>query len=89
MNYNKKNEAGQIEEELRLAEKYGKGILNITEMQMQGYHGLTEENTYYDDGFEAVADSWEKLKAKYPYKRIGFSWHYLRPCLQLMEAESE
>ena len=32
MNYNKKNEAGQIEEELRLAEKYGKGILNITEM---------------------------------------------------------
>ncbi len=89
MNYNKKNEAGQIEEELRLAEKYGKGILNITEMQMQGYHGLTEENTYYDDGFEAVADSWEKLKAKYPYKRLGFSWHYLRPCLQLMEAKSE
>ncbi|SFH21923.1 hypothetical protein SAMN05216405_1933 [Lachnospiraceae bacterium NLAE-zl-G231] len=89
MNYNKKNEAGQIEEELRLAEKYGKGILNITEMQMQGYHGLIEENTYYDDGFEAVADSWEKLKAKYPYKRLGFSWHYLRPCLQLMEAESE
>ena len=64
MNYNKKNEAGQIEEELRLAEKYGKGILNITEMQMQGYHGPTEENTYYDDGFGAVADSWEKLKAK-------------------------
>ena len=88
MNYNKKDEAGQIEEELKLAQEYNKGIVNITEMQMQGYHGLTDENTYHDDGIEAVFDSWEKLKEQYPYRNLGFSWHYLKPCLELMETES-
>lgn len=88
MNYNKKDEAGQIEEELKLAQEYNKGIVNITEMQMQGYHGLTDENTYHDDGIEVVFDSWEKLKEQYPYRNLGFSWHYLKPCLELMETES-
>lgn len=89
MNYNKRDEAGQISAELELAREYGKGILHITEMQQPGYHNLTENNTYYEDGFEAVLGSWDKLKEQYSYKRLGFSWHYMRPCLQIMEEEAQ
>lgn len=89
MNYNKRDEAGQIQAELELAQKYGKGILHITEMQQPGYHDLTDNNTYYEEGFEAVLDSWDKLKKQYSYKRFGFSWHYMRPCLQILEEETK
>lgn len=87
MNYNKADEAGQIAVEARLAEKYRKGIIHITEMQKPGYHSLTEQNTYYYDGFDAVWESWERLRQEYPYEYLGFSWHYLKPCLHLMEKE--
>lgn len=87
MNYNKADEAGQIAVEAQLAEKYRKGIIHITEMQKPGYHSLTEQNTYYYDGFDVVWESWEQLRQEYPYKYLGFSWHYLRPCLHLMEKE--
>ena len=87
MNYDKRDEAGQIAGEMELAEKYKKGIIHITEMQKPGYHSLTEQNTYYYDGFDAVLESWERLRQEYPYEYLGFSWHYLKPCLHLMEKE--
>lgn len=87
MNYDKRDEAGQIAGEMELTEKYKKGIIHITEMQKPGYHSLTEQNTYYYDGFDAVLESWERLRQEYPYEYLGFSWHYLKPCLHLMEKE--
>lgn len=89
MNYDKTDEAGQIAVEAGLAEKYKKGIIHITEMQKPGYHSLTEQNTYYYDGFDAVWESWEQLRQEYPYEYFGFSWHYLKPCLHLMEKEEK
>lgn len=85
MNYNKNDESGQILTEVMLAEKHKKAVLNIVEMQKPGYHELTEENTYYDDGFEAVYESWERIRENYPYEGLGFSWHYLKPIIKLME----
>lgn len=84
MNYNKSDETGQILTEVALAQKHQKAVINIVEMQKPGYHELTEENTYYYDGFQAVADSWGSMKEAYPYEGLGFSWHYLKPVLKLI-----
>lgn len=85
MNYNKKDEAGQIAGERQLTEKYGKGLINITELQKPGYHELTEENTYYYDGIAGVRKSWEALRAAFPGQEPGFSWHYLDTALEIIE----
>lgn len=87
MNYNKTDEAGQIAFEVSLAEKYNKGIINIVELQQPGYHELTEAHTYYDDGIKAVFQSFRKLEKRFAYKNLGFSWHYLKPALELLERD--
>ena len=84
MNYNKNDEAGQIAFEVAAARRYNKGILHITEMQAPGYHDLTENNTYYSDGIDAASKSHQRLAQEFNYERLGFSWHYLRPLLELM-----
>jgi len=85
MNYNKKDEVGNIEGEFQLAEKYDKAIINITEMQEPGEHELTSINTYYYDGFPAVRKSWDNIRGQIRYEKLGFSWHYIEPVLELME----
>lgn len=85
MNYDKSDEAGQIFVEVLLAEKYEKGILNIIELQKPGFHELTEENTYYYDGLEAAGESFIRLKERFTYDKLGFSWHYLKPALEIAE----
>ena len=85
MNYNKKDEVGQIAEETAIVESYQKGIIHITEMQRPGVHDLTEENTYYNDGIKAVQKSWDTIKEEIKYSHLGFSWHYLKPVLQILE----
>lgn len=84
MNYDKTDEAGQISGEAELAAKYEKGIIHITEMQKPGTHELEPKNTYYQDGFEAVKKSWKHLREEIPNENMGFSWHYLKPVLELL-----
>lgn len=84
MNYDKTDEAGQIAGEAAIAARYGKGLIHITEMQKPGTHELEPHNTYYYDGFEAVKKSWEHLKEEIPNENMGFSWHYLKPVLELL-----
>ena len=88
MNYDKTDEAGQIWGEAEIAEKYGKGIIHITEMQRPGTHDLEPKNTYYEDGIEAVKESWEHLREEIPNENLGFSWHYLKPVLELLELDT-
>lgn len=85
MNYNKSDEAGQIRTEVELAKAYDKGIIHIAELQRPGSHELTEVNTYYHDGIDAVKESFEELKKEFNYPKLGFSWHYLRPVLKLLD----
>lgn len=84
MNYNKADEAGQIETEIRLAQQYEKGVINITELQRPGVWDLTSENTYYEDGMDAVRESWDRLQKAYPDAKLGFSYHYLEPAMEIM-----
>lgn len=87
MNYLKRDETGQIATEVELARRHQKAVINITEMQRPGYHELTDDNTYYNDGIDAAQESWAIIRETFNYPELGFSWHYVRPLLELMEAE--
>lgn len=89
MNYNKTDEWGQILLEAKFAQEYEKGIINITELQRPGVHSLEENNTYYNDGLQAVRQSWDEISEKFSYEKLGFSWHYLKPAIELLEREGQ
>lgn len=84
MNYYKNDkEIKHIASELELCRKYDKPIVNITEMQKPGTHGLTENNTYYHDGVEAVEEMWSEMEAYFGYEKLGYSYHYLNTMVEL------
>lgn len=87
MNYDKTDEWGQISTETGFAQKYEKTIINITELQRPGKHSLEEINTYYNDGLDAVKDSWAKIEEACEYENLGFSYHYLKTAIKLLGLE--
>lgn len=87
MNYQKKDEAGQIAFEAETAAAYGKGVIHIYELQAPGEHDLTERNTYYADGLEAVHASRERLLARFPGASLSFALHDDQALKELMRNE--
>lgn len=75
MNYNKRDEPGQIETEVSLAEEYGKPAFQIYELQPPGQYGLTENNTYYSDGLQSVQESFSALREALPYADLHMALH--------------
>lgn len=86
MNYQKADEAGQLARETELAERYGKELIQIYELQEPGDHGLTERNTYHGDGLEAVERSRASLLERYP--GLSFAYHDYPSLRALVEEES-
>ena len=85
MNYYKKGkEAAHIENELALCKKYNKRIINITETIPAGQHGLTENNTYYNDGIDAIEEMWNTLDGFFQYDKLGYSFHYLDIIIEML-----
>ena len=88
MNYYKKNkEAAHISYELELCKKYNKPIINATETIPAGQHGLTENNTYYNDGIDAIETMWNSLDGFFQYDKLGYAFHYLDIIIELLELE--
>ena len=86
MNYYKKQkEAEHIENEVELCKKYNKKITNITETIPPGLHGLTEDNTYYNDGIDAIEEMWNILDGYFQYDKLGYSFHYLDEVIKLLD----
>ena len=75
MNYFKTNEANNIKNEVNLADKYGKRVINIYELQRPGIYGLEEKNTYHHQGIEAVEKSFDKIKQEFLGKDVSISFH--------------
>ena len=85
MNYYKKDkEAEHIETEVELCKKYNKPIINITETIPPGLHGLTENNTYYHDGIDAIEEMWNTLDGYFQYEKLGYSFHWLEVIIELL-----
>lgn len=75
MNYYREKELEHMEFEVALSQKYHKKIQTIYELQAPDKYGLTDKNTYYNYGIQAVYKSYKKITEKIPYKEVGLSFH--------------
>lgn len=87
MNYQKRNEAGQIETEVALAREAGIPVTVIYELQAPGGHGLTERNTYHSDGLGAVAESFRALEARFGGDALFYALHDSRALQEVLNRE--
>lgn len=91
MNYNRRDEYGQMEEEAALAAGYGKRVICVYELQKAGSHGLTETNTYASVGMEAMFASIKKLQKSFagtnPAADLTFAVHYYEPLKEMLEEQ--
>ena len=75
MNYYRGDEAAQIETELSLARGAGKPLTVAYELQPPGSHGLTEQNTYYGLGLEAVGESYAAIVRRLGGEGLSYALH--------------
>lgn len=87
MNYYKNKEANHIKEEVALADKYGKTVINIYELQAPGQYGLEDENTYYNDGVAAIEKNFTNIKEEYYGKDIIIAFHEYNALKEVLERE--
>ncbi len=78
MNYNQKDETGQIGTEASLCRKYGKRLINIYELQEVGKYGLEESHTYREEGLPALKKSAKEVAAYYSGQTITTALHDYR-----------
>lgn len=87
MNYGRSDEAAAMEEEWALARRYGREVVCIMELAAPGRHDLTEEQTYWGEGLDALHASWEALQGRFGGEGLRFAYHYYKPLCQLLEQE--
>ncbi len=75
MNYYRGAEIKNIATEVKLASKYGKGLITIYEFKRADGQGIMEINTYYNSGLEAARKNYEQLRAAYPELTIPVAFH--------------
>ena len=88
MNYNRTDEYGQIEEEVKLAKENNKKIICIYELQKAGKHELEDINTYAGEGLEMLWRSAKRLKEQFDYSRLSFAYHYYEPLKEMLTEEN-
>lgn len=85
---NKDSIAENIDAEAALCSKYGRGLISIYELRDPVGSGLTPEETFYEEGIEAVEASWESLLAeisgKYPKLIFSCAFHECRALQELL-----
>ena len=74
MNYSKGNERMNIEEEMTMADEYGKTILTAYELQPVGEYGLEVYNIYNEDGLQAVEENYQE---QFTGTNVGIAFHNL------------
>lgn len=75
MNYDRRDEAGQIRTEAALCKTYGRELISIYELQAAGQYELEEIHTYHEEGLPALKESWEKLREAYPDQPFSMALH--------------
>ncbi len=85
MNYNRSDEYGQIEAEVKLARENNKEIICIYELQKAGKHDLEDINTYAGEGLKALWDSAKGLREKFNYSKLSFAYHYYEPLKEMLD----
>lgn len=74
MNYTRSRLVDALAEEAAAAKRYGRQLINISELTPAGEHDLTDDQTYDGAGPEALAADWAALRKAYP--GIGTAYHH-------------
>lgn len=85
MNYFRRDEAGQIRAEAEIAQRFGKRLITIYELQEPGEHGITEKHTYYRAGMDALMESYRRIGEAFAPQRVDIALHCY-PALREMDA---
>ena len=88
MNYYRGKEAEHLRTEAELARRYGKRLLTIYELQPPGSHDLTDQNTYYQAGLDALADNYRALRRNFWRQRVDYALHSYPVLCELSEKEA-
>lgn len=75
MNYSKGNEIENMNLEVEFAALFNKKIINIYELQPPGTRDLTEKNTYYNQGVEAIENNFQDILDEFYGKDISVAFH--------------
>lgn len=75
MNYQRGNELKELKQEASFAKKYKKQIVNVYELQKEGEHGITERNTYYHAGLDALYENFKELEKKLSGVNLSYGLH--------------
>lgn len=89
MNYNRSDEYGQMEAEVKLAREHNKEIICIYELQKAGKHTLKDINTYAGEGLGSLWKSAKWLKEQFNYTKLSFAYHYYEPLKEMLAKEDE
>lgn len=77
MNYYRNNEIEHMMYEANIAQFADIPVTTIYEFKPPGEYGLTERNTYYDEGLEAALSNFETIKETYADQAIYGAFHDL------------
>jgi len=75
MNYYRNHEIKHLAFEAEEARKVNKPLTTIYEFKRPGEHGLTEKNTYFNEGRTAMEENAECLKQHYENQVVHIAYH--------------
>lgn len=87
MNYYKGCEIEHIETEARLADRYQKALISVYELKAPGTHGITQNNTYWEEGMAAVKSNFSEMKRAYPGQELSMGLHDYEALKELLKDE--
>ena len=87
MNYSRKDEIEHVETEISIAEEVDCAVVVIYELQEAGKHGLKENNTYYQEGMEALQESISKFQDTFGKENFRYALHDYDALVEVIENE--
>lgn len=89
MNYYKETVMENIDEEVEIAKKHNIKIVSISELQDPSKGSVGEEDTFFNDGLSKCMETLKALKEKYAYDKLGISYHYYVPLLDVLKRDTD
>lgn len=78
MNYDKAYQVDSISGEVQISRDLGRKVETIFEtMPYNENYSVTENNTYFYEGYEALKDKWSQIEQRYDYDDLTVSYHHL------------
>lgn len=87
MNYYREKEIEHMAFEMELAERHQKQLITIYELQEPGKYGLTDKNTYFNEGLDKVEKNFLKIREYFGNQNVSVAYHEYESLKELLEDE--